>query len=429
MTGTTTLPAVRWWQSLRLRIAAGVALVAIGVSVVIGAVVDNAAAVDGRERLRAQALDRLDAAVVFYDSRGALRFGAAVNDPALPSALGEASVEQVTFFDGQTMYAARWLNSREVLSVRLSGQELADQRNELRWAWGRAAALGAAIAAVLGWLVGTWLSRRLRAGAQAAVAIAAGDPQRRAAQPGRDEVALLTTALDRMALALQHRLEIERHFTADVAHELRSPVTGLVSAAELLPGDEVSTLVRRQVARLRRLVEDLLEISRLDAPTASVDWQDCDLGAVLTTCLEPYGDQLDLDVRQAGVARGEPRRIERIVGNLARNALAHGAPPVRVEARGTTISVTDSGPGYPQELLADGPRRFATFTRGKGSGLGLTIAAKHAEAMGTHLRLSNRAEGGACARVELPPTEPVTGPSTGSVTGPGEEPGSAPNRG
>lgn len=191
----------------------------------------------------------------------------------------------------------------------------------------------------------------------------------------------------------------------------------------------MSTLVRRQVARLRRLVEDLLEISRLDAPTASVDWQDCDLGAVLTTCLEPYGDQLDLDVRRAGVARGEPRRIERIVGNLARNALAHGAPPVRVEARGTTISVTDSGPGYPQELLADGPRRFATFTRGKGSGLGLTIAAKHAEAMGTHLRLSNRAEGGACARVELPPTEPVTGPSTGSVTGPGEEPGSAPNRG
>lgn len=116
MTGTTTLPAVRWWQSLRLRIAAGVALVAIGVSVVIGAVVDNAAAVDGRERLRAQALDRLDAAVVFYDSRGALRFGAAVNDPALPSALGEASVEQVTFFDGQTMSAARWLNSREGIS-------------------------------------------------------------------------------------------------------------------------------------------------------------------------------------------------------------------------------------------------------------------------------------------------------------------------
>lgn len=202
MTGTTTLPAVRWWQSLRLRIAAGVALVAIGVSVVIGAVVDNAAAVDGRERLRAQALDRLDAAVVFYDSRGALRFGAAVNDPALPPALAEAgSVEQVTFFDGQTMYAARWLNSREVLSVRLSGQELADQRTALRWAWGRAAALGAAIAAVLGWLVGTWLSRRLRAGAQAAVTIAAGDAHRRAAQPGRDEVALLTTALDRMALA------------------------------------------------------------------------------------------------------------------------------------------------------------------------------------------------------------------------------------
>ena len=92
---------------------------------------------------------------------------------------------------------------------------------------------------------------------------------------------------------------------------------------------------------------------------------------------------------------------------------------VRVDARGTTITVTDSGPGYPQELLADGPRRFATFTRGKGSGLGLTIAAKHAQVMGTHLRLSNRAAGGACARVELPASEP----------GSGEEAGATPNRG
>lgn len=223
-----TLPPVRWWQSLRLRIAAGVLAVAVGVSVVGGAVVDNAAAVDGRERLRAQALDRLDAASVFYESRGSLPFGARVNATDLPPALtaavgGPDTTRQVSVYDGTSMFAAQPMDSRQVLSVRLPGDQLRDQRAALRWAWGQAVGIGALISALFGWLLGTWLSRRLRAGAAAATAIAAGDTGRRAAQPGRDEVALLTTALDRMALALQRRLEIERSFTADVAHELRSP--------------------------------------------------------------------------------------------------------------------------------------------------------------------------------------------------------------
>lgn len=405
---------VRWWRSLRLRIAAGVAVVAVGVSVVGGAVVDRAAAIDGRERLRAQALDRLDAATVFYASRGTLPFGARINADDLPSSLtttqGPGGQDaQVSLYDGDSMYAAQRLNAREVISVRLSGQELRTQRAALRWAWGQAVAIGAVISAIFGWLIGTWLSRRLRAGAQAAIAIGRGDTQRRATQPGHDEVALLTAALDRMAGALQHRLEIERHFTADVAHELRSPVTGLVSAAELLPEDEVSGLVRRQVARLRRLVEDLLEISRLDAATVEIDWQDCDLGQVVTIALEPHAADIEIVTRDAGLVRAEPRRVERIVTNLVRNALNYGAPPVRVEVVAGSVIVTDAGSGYPAELLAEGPRRFATFTSGgkgsggKGSGLGLTIAAKQAAAMGGQITLSNRDGGGAQARLDLRP--------------------------
>ncbi|GAB97501.1 two-component histidine kinase CseC [Kineosphaera limosa NBRC 100340] len=393
---------MRRWHSLRVRIAAGVAVVAISVSLMIGLVVDRAAATDGRERLRAQALDRLDAAVAFYDGRGVLRFGAALNDQSLPPAVGNVGADsQVSWYDGTSMYAAQRLDERHVLSVTLPGDELASQRTALRWAWAQAAAIGAAISAVLGWLVGTWLSRRLRAGAAAAAAIASGDTQRRAAQPGGDEVALLTVALDRMASALQRRLQIERHFTADVAHELRSPVTGLVSAAELLPRDDVSDLVRRQVARLRRLVEDLLEISRIDAPDSTIDWQDCDLRAVVTACLQHEHDRVEVEVLADAVVRAEPRRIERVVTNLVRNALTYGAPPVRVVVDGPTVTVADAGPGYPEELLQEGPRRFATYTRGKGSGLGLTIAVKHTEAMGGSLALSNRPEGGARAVLVL----------------------------
>ncbi len=163
----------------------------------------------------------------------------------------------------------------------------------------------------------------------------------------------------------------------------------------------MSDLVRRQVGRLRRLVEDLLEISRLDAANVQIDWQDCDLGQVVRASLEPYADRVEIDTGVAGIVRGEPRRIERIVTNLVRNALAHGAPPVRVVAAGHRLTVTDSGTGYPPELLTQGPRRFATFSPSQGSGLGLTIATKHAEALGGELTLGNDTAGGACARVTL----------------------------
>lgn len=256
------------------------------------------------------------------------------------------------------------------------------------------------------------------AGAQAAARIAAGDTGARATQPGRDEVALLTTALDGMAAALQHRLEIERAFTADVAHELRSPVTGLVSAAELLPDDELGGLVRRQVARLRRLVEDLLEISRLDAAAVPIDWQRCRLGDVVTTALDQHAGDVELHVDRAGVVLAEPRRVERIVTNLVRNALAYGARPVRVDVEGARVRVVDAGPGFPPELVQDGPRRFATFTVGKDSGLGLTIAAKHAEAMGGALALTNlpAPRTGACAEVTFRPV-PVPDPDADAATG------------
>lgn len=146
-TDAAALPRVRWWHSLRLRIAAAVAAVAIVVSLMIGVVVDQAAAADGRERLRSQALDRLDAAVAFYDSRGVLRFGATMNDERLPTAManGTAADHQVSWYDGSTMFAAQRLDQRQVLSVTLPGAELAAQRTALRLAWAQAAGVGAAL--------------------------------------------------------------------------------------------------------------------------------------------------------------------------------------------------------------------------------------------------------------------------------------------
>lgn len=384
---------VRWWQSLRTRIAVAVAAVTILASIITGAMVDTTAAIDARERLRSQALDRLDAAVVFYESRSTLRFGAAL-DGDLPGGLAEAATpgNRVTWYDGNAMHAAQRLSSSRVLSVSIPGDDLREERTALRWAWGRAAAVGVTVAALLGWLVGTWLSRRLRAGAQAAGAIAAGRTDLTAGQPGHDEVAQLTAALDQMAGALQRRLEIERQFTADVAHELRSPVTALVSAAELLPEDELGSLLRRQAGRLRKLVIDLLEISRLDAASVPIEWESRDLGALVASALDAFddsGEPVEFVRRDPGTVRVEPRRVDRIVSNLVRNARTYGQEPVRVTVTGNRIIVGDSGAGYPEDLIDSGPQRFATYARGKGSGLGLTIADKQARSMGGHLELTN----------------------------------------
>jgi signal transduction histidine kinase len=125
-------------------------------------------------------------------------------------------------------------------------------------------------------------------------------------------------------------------------------------------------------------------------------------------------------VRDAHVTT-DPRRLERILGNLLANAARHGRPPVEVRVDGRRIRVRDHGPGFPEQLLADGLSRFRTGSDDRsqrGHGLGLTIAAGQARVLGARLTFRNvtpdEAGGtGAVAVLWLPesaPTEPGTPP-------------------
>lgn len=117
----------------------------------------------------------------------------------------------------------------------------------------------------------------------------------------------------------------------------------------------------------------------------------------------------------------DPRRLERILGNLLANAAKHGGTPVEVTVEGRVVRVRDHGPGFPDALLREGPSRFRTGASdraGHGHGLGLTIAAGQARVLGARLTFRNAAPesltpapdetGGAIAVLWLPEHAPTT---------------------
>lgn len=403
---------IPWWRSIRLRIAVAVAAVSVAMLCTVGAVVDYRAALGARDRLREQAVNRMEAATAVYQvTKGRLSGDATLSEGFAPSPVRSAtrdSGDVVTFYDGSAMWVSERVGPQIVLTIKVPADSLHRERSQLRSALVTAGLPAVLLSALLGWMVATGLSRRLRRGAAAALSmgssISADGPGIRAAVGGHDEVAALTTAVDEMARALGDRVRREREFSADVAHELRTPVTALVSSAELLGEDQISTLVRQQVTRLRRLVEDLLELFRSESGHAEVAVESWDLAEATATIIErlPVADQaVRLTVSSSAQVEVDPRRLERILGNLVTNAILHGGSHVEVGVAGTTLTVADDGPGYPDAVLGQEPRRFVRISRGTGSGLGLAIVASQTRLLGASLHLANRIDGGAVATVRF----------------------------
>ncbi|MEV4441456.1 HAMP domain-containing sensor histidine kinase [Streptomyces sp. NPDC049577] len=407
--------------SLRWKIAALAAATACLVAAAVGVLVHFWTAQDIRDRAEAQAFNTVYAAMDVYRRTGALTDGAELDPAGLPAALRHpADGNRHTAYDervegnlGPSVWAAQRTGDpgSPVLAVRVNmGPDLYGlHRLDMIMAVASPVALAAA-APLAGYGAGL-LARRLRRVSETAVRISAGDLDARTGPvKGRDEVADIAATVDLMADSLGRRLRSERRFTADVAHELRTPVGGLLAAADLLPPGETEDLLRARVRDLRGLVEDLLEISRLDAGAEQPVRARVPLGAVVSDAVARTGYDTEVTVADEGGAEAaetvetDPRRLERIVGNLVVNAHRHGAGPVRVTVEGRTVVVRDHGPGFPADLLLHGPRRFHTGApeRGAGHGLGLTIALGQARLLGAELRLDNAPEGGAVATLRLP---------------------------
>jgi two-component system sensor histidine kinase MtrB len=166
------------------------------------------------------------------------------------------------------------------------------------------------------------------------------------------------------------------------------------------------------VVRLRRLVEELMELSRLDAGQEEVSVRPVDVAAVARAIIDTRGwhDRVEL-IGEPVMVTTDPRRLERILANLFANAVEHGGRAVRVVVSAETaralVRVNDRGAGIPPEHLA---RLFDRFYKadparsGAGSGLGLAIAWENARLLGADLRLWSKVGIGTEVRLTLPVT-------------------------
>lgn len=422
---------VRW--KISIAIAAVGALIAMALSLV----VHNAARVSMLDNARDVQMDRVLLAQRWYETSKNKdpRFNSKINDPALPAELQRLMREnrRGSYVDEghegtPEIWAAVPLADGDVLSLHT---EFAGRSAAVMQALDRALIIGSLsvvlAGSALGVLIGGQLSRRLRKAAAAAGNVAQGihDVRVRDAIGGvvRDETDDLARAVDALTDALNERIEAERRVTADIAHELRTPVTGLLTAAELLPPGRPTELVRDRAQAMRTLVEDVLEVARLDSASERAELQEIELGEFVGRRVAVFHPDAEVRIVHSSWVNTDPRRLERILGNLLTNAAKYGRGPIEVTVEGRVMRVRDHGPGFPEALLREGPSRFRTGASdraGTGHGLGLTIAAGQARVLGARLTFRNAApegatpvgdSGGAIAVLWLPEHAPT---NTGS---------------
>jgi len=249
----------------------------------------------------------------------------------------------------------------------------------------------------------------------------------------QDEIGHLSGALRDMTRALYNRIEAIEHFAADVAHELKNPLTSLRSAVETLPiaktessRERLLDIIKHDVARLDRLISDISDASRLDAELARADMSRVDLSAVLDTVTtmarslsESGSVAVKLRIEPPGPERlrgrwgvlGHDSRLAQVFDNLIANACSFSAAggDVRVTLRaeaaegpggamieGYEILVDDDGPGIPDGAFERIFERFYTDRPeqgfGQNSGLGLSISRQIVEAHGGRIRAFNRTQ-------------------------------------
>jgi histidine kinase len=286
-------------------------------------------------------------------------------------------------------------------------------------ALGWAAAAAVLVAVLISLLFSRSILRPLRDMMQASQHIAEGHYDERVQVGGADELGQLAERFNRMAEKLHQVETMRRQLIGDVSHELRTPLTAIKGSMEglmdgILPAsDETYQQIHQEADRLNRLVDDLQELSRVEAGAYELDLRPTQLAPLLETVSKRFRQQfetkrvgLDLNL-PAGLppVRADEHRILQVLSNLTANALqytpAGGTVTINAARAGESVQITvrDTGAGIAPDHLAQLFDRFYRVDKsrsraaGGGSGIGLTIAKYLVEAHGGEIRAESEGVG------------------------------------
>jgi signal transduction histidine kinase len=282
------------------------------------------------------------------------------------------------------------------------------------------AVAGAVLAALVAVIASLSVTRPLNRLTAAARRIGGGDlttPLRE--RKRRDQIGTLRDTLEEMRRALQARDQDRELLLAGIAHEVRNPLGALdlfagVLAEELVGRPEAAHVarLRSELAALEKVVAEFLDLARARPRVR----EEVDLGAIAREVAElcaplALAREVSIAAGGSGSVRADGEQLRRALLNLTRNAV-EAAPPrsevaisTRADGRGATLEVLDRGPGLTPEARENLFRPFFT-TKERGTGLGLALARKVADAHGGTLALLQREGGGTAARLEVPAAEP-----------------------
>jgi signal transduction histidine kinase len=292
-------------------------------------------------------------------------------------------------------------------------------------------AVAGAAAAAIALAMARWLARGmtqpLRDMARAAHQMETGDYSQRVHTDSRDEVGQLAAAFNNMSAELESLERLRRELVANVSHELKTPISAVRAHLENLldgverPDPETLQVMLSQTERLGRLIDQLLDLSRIESGELRLNRAPIPLHPLVREVLsEIEMARADRGVRVADAVPDDlppvlvdPERVHQVLFNLLDNAVRYTPPggEVTVAAhrgnRGCEVAVSDTGPGIAPEHL---PRLFERFYRADaarsrgdgGTGIGLAIARSVVEAHGGHIRAESRLGHGSVFTFDLP---------------------------